>query len=175
MKAGRWIVGKFGRSDAGFGPAYLELVQAARQRPPPPRKRIRMRHAALSAAALMVAALPAQAQIRNAPAPRALEFAAYIFAASNVCGYRIGSDPFEALLAKQNVRIGDVQPRGPFGNRVQTMFTLMSNQMQQNRDQACLAVAGEYGPEGTVAKNVLLPAGQDAGAPAKPAEPAKPQ
>ncbi|MCJ2073882.1 hypothetical protein MKK75_34695 [Methylobacterium sp. J-030] len=132
-----------------------------------------MRQAVLSAA-LITAALPAQAQIRNAPAPRALEFAAYIFAASNVCGYRIGSDQFEGLLAKQNVRIADVQPRGPFGNRVQTMFTLMSNQMQQNRDQACLAVAGEYGPEGTVARNVLLPAGQDAGAPATPAEPAKP-
>jgi hypothetical protein len=134
-----------------------------------------MRHIALPAA-LMLAALPAQAQIRNAPGPRALEFAAYIFAASNVCGYRIGSDQFEALLAKQNVQIADVQPRGPFGNRVQTMFTLMSNQMVQNRDQACIAVAGEYGPEGTVAKNVLLPAGQDSSAPAaKPAEAAKPQ
>lgn len=134
-----------------------------------------MRHTALTAA-LMLAAVPAQAQIRNAPGPRALEFAAYIFAASNVCGYRIGSDQFEALLAKQNVQIADVQPRGPFGNRVQTMFTLMSNQMVQNRDQACIAVAGEYGPEGTIAKNVLLPAGQDSSAPAsKPAETAKPQ
>jgi hypothetical protein len=134
-----------------------------------------MRHTALTAA-LMLTAVPAQAQIRNAPGPRALEFAAYIFAASNVCGYRIGSDQFEALLAKQNVQIADVQPRGPFGNRVQTMFTLMSNQMVQNRDQACIAVAGEYGPEGTVAKNVLLPAGQDSSAPAaKPAETAKPQ
>ena len=134
-----------------------------------------MRHIALTAA-LMLAAVPAQAQIRNAPGPRALEFAAYIFAASNVCGYRIGSDQFEALLAKQNVQIADVQPRGPFGNRVQTMFTLMSNQMVQNRDQACIAVAGEYGPEGTIAKNVLLPAGQDSSAPAaKPAEAAKPQ
>jgi hypothetical protein len=134
-----------------------------------------MRHIALPAA-LMLAAVPAQAQIRNAPGPRALEFAAYIFAASNVCGYRIGSDQFEALLAKQNVQIADVQPRGPFGNRVQTMFTLMSNQMVQNRDQACIAVAGEYGPEGTIAKNVLLPAGQDSSAPAaKPAETAKPQ
>ncbi len=130
-----------------------------------------MRHIALPAA-LMAVVLPAQAQIRNAPAPRALEFSAYIFAASNVCGYRIGSEQFEALLAKQNVRIEDVQPRGPFGNRVQTMFTLMSNQMAQNRDQACIAVAGEYGPDGTVAKNVLLPASET---PAKPAEPAKPQ
>ncbi|MDP4004896.1 hypothetical protein [Methylobacterium sp. NEAU K] len=131
-----------------------------------------MRHVA-PFAALMLAALPAQAQIRNAPAPRTLEFAAYIFAASNVCGYRIGTDAFEALLAKQNVRIDDVQPRGPFGNRVQTMFTLMSNQMAVDRDQACLAVAGEYGPEGTVARNVLLPAGANPAAPA-PAEPAKP-
>ncbi|GJE12375.1 MULTISPECIES: hypothetical protein [Methylobacterium] len=132
-----------------------------------------MRHVALPAA-LMLASLPAQAQIRNAPAPRALEFAAYIFAASNVCGYRIGNEQFEALLAKQSVQVADVQPRGPFGNRVQTMFTLMSNQMAQNRDQACIAVAGEYGPEGTVAKNVLLPAGSDSAQPAKPVEPTKP-
>src|ERR687886_306049 len=115
--------------------------EATRQRSPAIEESVRMRHVALSAA-LMLSALPAQAQIRNAPAPRALEFAAYIFAASNVCGYRIGSDQFEALLAKQNVQIADVQPRGPFGNRVQTMFTLMSNQMVQNRDQACIAVAG---------------------------------
>ena len=121
-------------------------------------------------AAATLAALPAQAQIRNAPSPRALEFAAYIFAASNVCGYRIGSDQFEALLAKQNVQIGDVQPRGPFGNRVQTMFTLMSNQMQLNREGACLAVAGEYGPEGNIAKNVLQPSAEVPKAPAKPAQ-----
>ena len=126
-----------------------------------------------AAFALTLAALPAQAQIRNAPSPRALEFAAYIFAASNVCGYRIGNEAFEGLLAKQNVRVDDVQPRGPFGNRVQTMFTLMSNQMAQNRDQACIAVAGEYGPEGAITKNVLLPAGPTTGDPA-PTEPAKP-
>ena len=131
-------------------------------------------HTIAAFAALTLACVPAQAQIRNAPSPRALEFAAYIFAASNVCGYRIGNEAFEALLAKQNLRVADVQPRGPFGNHVQTMFTLMSNQMVQNRDQACLAVAGEYGPEGTVTKNVLLPAGQTSGAPEAPAEPAKP-
>ena len=32
------------------------------------------------------------------------------------------------------------------------MFALMSNQMQLNREKACLAVAGEYGPEGTVSQ-----------------------
>jgi hypothetical protein len=126
-----------------------------------------------TAFALTLAVLPAQAQIRNAPSPRALEFAAYIFAASNVCGYRIGNEAFEGLLAKQNVRVDDVQPRGPFGNRVQTMFTLMSNQMAQNRDQACIAVAGEYGPEGSITKNVLLPAGPTTGTPAEPAKPAR--
>jgi hypothetical protein len=109
-------------------------------------------------AATLASALPAQAQIRNAPSPRALEFAAYIFAASNVCGYRIGTDEFDALLEKQNVRAADVGPRGPFGGRVQTIFALMSNQMQLNREKACLAVAGEYGPEGSITKNVLLPA-----------------
>jgi hypothetical protein len=97
--------------------------------------------------------------IRNAPSPRALEFAAYIFSAVNVCGYVLGTGEFEALLAKQNTRPEDVSPRGPFGNRVMGIFTLMSNQMNLNREQACLAVAGEYGPEGAVAKNVLLPPG----------------
>lgn len=100
----------------------------------------------------------AQAQIRNAPNSRALEFAAYIFSAANVCGYRIGVDQFDALLQKQNVDPKDVAPRGPFGAKVQTMFALMSNQMQLDRERACLAVAGEYGPEGSVAKDVLLPA-----------------
>jgi hypothetical protein len=128
----------------------------------------RLARAATIAAALAasLSAVPAGAQIRNAPAPRALEFAAYIFAASNVCGYRIGTEAFEALLAKQNARAEDVAPRGPFGNRVQTMFALMSNQMALNREQACLAVAGEYGPEGNVAKNVLLPAESPAQPPA---------
>lgn len=126
-----------------------------------------MRHAIPLAAALILAGLPARAQIRNAPSPRALEFAAYIFAASNVCGYRIGTGPFEALLARQNVRVEDVRPGGPFGNRVQTVFALMSNQMAQDRDRACLAVAGEYGPQGAVARDVLLPPGAE---PAKPAQ-----
>ena len=117
-------------------------------------------HRPILALSLALVLLPAagQAQIRNAPSPRALEFAAYIFAASNVCGYRLGTEQFEALLAKQNTRAEDVSPRGPFGNRVQTMFALMSNQMQLNREKACVAVAGEYGPEGNVNKNVLLPA-----------------
>ena len=110
--------------------------------------------------------------IRNAPSPRALEFAAYIFSAVNVCGYQLGTDEFEALLAKQNTRLADVSPRGPFGNRVMGIFTLMSNQMNLNREQACLAVAGEYGPEGNVAKNVLLPLGATPPAPeSKPAQP----
>ena len=132
-----------------------------------------MRHAKPLAVALVLAGLPAQAQIRNAPSPRALEFAAYIFAASNVCGYRIGTGPFEALLARQNVRVEDVQPRGPFGNRVQTMFALMSNQMAQDRDRACLAVAGEYGPEGNLTRDVLLPPGAEPAAPTEPAKPAQ--
>lgn len=119
--------------------------------------------------ALPAQMLPAQGQIRNAPSPRALEFAAYIFAAANVCGYRIGTEEFDALLEKQNVRAADVSPRGPFGAKVQTMFALMSNQMQLNREKACLAVAGEYGPEGNVTKNVLLPA-PAADAPAAPAD-----
>lgn len=130
----------------------------------------------LAAAVLLCG--PAQAEIRNAPSPRALQFAAYIFAASNVCGYRIGAPEFEALLAKQNTRVADVQPGGPFGNQVQTMFTLMSNQMQMNREGACVAVAGEYGPEGNIARNVLQIGGAAPQAPApnagKAPEAAKP-
>lgn len=129
-----------------------------------------LRHA-LPFALLALAAAPAAAQIRNAPAPRALEFAAYIFAASNVCGFPIGTEQFEAMLAKQGTRSQDISPRGPFGNRVNTMFTLMSNQMALNRDTACLAVAGEYGPEGTITKNVLLPPGAPQPGSDKPAEP----
>ncbi|AWN45311.1 hypothetical protein DK419_02375 [Methylobacterium terrae] len=126
-----------------------------------------MRPTLLLAAALALACGPAAAQgIRNAPPPRALETAAYVFAAANVCGYRIGTAPFEALLARYQVTIEDVRPpRGPFGAKVQTIFTLMSNQMMQNRDAACRAVAGEYGPEGTVVPGILLPA--DAAPPAK--------
>ncbi|MCC0805532.1 hypothetical protein FPV16_04725 [Methylobacterium sp. W2] len=123
------------------------------------------------AAGLLMTSL-AEAQIRNAPPPRALEFAAYIFAAANVCGYRVGVDQFDALLQKQGVNAADVGPRGPFGGKVQTIFALMSNQMQLNREQACLAVAGEYGPEGNVTKNVLLPAAMD-GAPAESTPPAE--
>ena len=128
----------------------------------------------LCLAAGLFAPTLAQAQIRNAPPPRALEFAAYIFAAANVCGYQIGVEQFDALLQKQNVSAADVGPRGPFGNKVQTIFALMSNQMQLNREQACLAVAGEYGPEGNVVKNVLLPMGT-ATPPAEAKPPAEPK
>jgi hypothetical protein len=49
------------------------------------------------------------------------------------------------------------------------MFTLMSNQMMVNRDDACRIVATEYGPEGNVAKGVLLPAAAQAPEGAPPA------
>ncbi|WP_298959253.1 hypothetical protein [uncultured Methylobacterium sp.] len=111
----------------------------------------------------LVLAVPAQAQIRNAPPPRSLETAAYIFAAANVCGYRIGVAPFEGVLGRYGVTMEDVRPpRGPFGAKVQTLFALMSNQMMLNREAACLAVAGEYGPEGSLEKGVLLPAAVEA-------------
>lgn len=115
-----------------------------------------------AAVAALTAAGTAQAQIRNAPGPRALEFAAYVFAASNVCGFRIDTDQFEALLVKQNTHTQDIGPRGPFGTRVQGMFALMSNDMALHRDKACPAVAGEYGPEGTIARNLLIPAAAEA-------------
>ncbi len=129
----------------------------------------------LIAALLAGLTLPAAAEdrpIRNAPSPRSLEFAAYIYSAQNVCGYRIGVPAFEAELAKQGTKPEDVNPRGPFGRHIAGMFSLMSNQIQLNREAACLAVAGEFGPEGKIAKNVLLPAGaDDAPAAPKPGEP----
>ena len=118
----------------------------------------------LIAAVLAGFAMPALAEdaaaprtIRNAPAPRALELAAYIYAASNVCGYKIGVPEFDGVLAKMNTRSEDVSPRGPFGARIQGIFAMMSNDMAQHREQSCIAVAGEYGPEGSLAKNVLQP------------------
>ena len=119
---------------------------------------------------------PTDRPIRNAPSPRGMELAAYIFAAANVCSYRIGVPEFEALLAKLNTRVEDVGPRGPFGPRVQGIFALMSNDMAKHREQSCLAVAGEYGPEGAIAKNVLQPAPADAPAvEGKPPEPKTPE
>ncbi|MEH3144874.1 MAG: hypothetical protein PGN34_05905 [Methylobacterium frigidaeris] len=110
-------------------------------------------------AVALALATPARAQIRNAPPPRSLETAAYIFAAANVCGYRIGVAPFETILGRYGVTMEEVRPpRGPFGAKVQALFTLMSNRMMLDREAACLAVAGEYGPEGSVEKGVLLPA-----------------
>ncbi|GEO98026.1 hypothetical protein [Methylobacterium haplocladii] len=118
----------------------------------------------LIAAMLAGFALPAVAEdaapprtIRNAPAPRALELAAYIYSASNVCGYKIGVPEFDAVLSKMNTKSEDVSPRGPFGARIQGIFAMMSNDMALHREQSCIAVAGEYGPEGSIAKNVLQP------------------
>ncbi|ACA19608.1 conserved hypothetical protein [Methylobacterium sp. 4-46] len=133
-----------------------------------------IRPAPALAAVLALCSAAAAQPIRNAPPPRALETAAYVFAAANVCGYRIGVEPFETLLGRYNVTVEDVRPpRGPFGAKVQAMFTLMSNQMMANREEACRIVATEFGPEGNVAKGILLPAAAQApgdGAPAAPAE-----
>ncbi|GLS44036.1 hypothetical protein [Methylobacterium brachythecii] len=129
----------------------------------------------LIAGLLAEATLPAAAEdaappkpIRNAPAPQALTLAAYVYAASNVCGYRIGVPEFDALLAKMNVKAEDVGPRGAFGSHIQGMFTMMSNDMALHREQSCIAVAGEYGPEGNIAKNVLQPVAAGETPPAPP-------
>ncbi len=116
---------------------------------------------------------PAQRSIRNAPSARALELSAYIYSAANVCGYRIGTPAFEALLAKQGTKPEDVALRGPFGGRILSIFQLMSNDMAKHREESCLAVAGEYGPEGNLAKDVLLPPGPDAPAVEAPAPAAR--
>lgn len=117
--------------------------------------------------------------IQNAPDPRAFTLASYVYAASNVCGYKIGTGEFETLLARYGLKGADVAPRGRFVARLSTMFTMMSNDMQRNREQACLAVAAEYGPDGTIAKNVLQPMdgvipedGKGADGTPAPAEPA---
>ncbi|TXN24648.1 hypothetical protein [Methylobacterium sp. WL9] len=132
----------------------------------------------LAAVLLAGFALPAVAEdaapprtIRNAPAPRALELAAYVYAASNVCGYKIGVPEFDAVLAKMNTKSEDVSPRGPFGARIQGIFGMMSNDMALHREQSCIAVAGEYGPEGSIAKNVLQPTAAGEVAPPAPKAP----
>jgi hypothetical protein len=132
----------------------------------------------LIAALLAGLAVPAMAEdaapprtIRNAPSPRALELAAYIYSASNVCGYKIGVPEFDAVLAKMNTKSEDISPRGPFGARIQGIFAMMSNDMAQHREQSCIAVAGEYGPEGSLAKNVLQPMAPGEVAPPAPKAP----
>lgn len=118
-----------------------------------------MQRLALAALASTLALGPAAAQIRNAPSPRAIELAAYIFAVTNVCGWRLDPEAFEALMKRQNVTVDDVSPRGPFGNRIGGQFALMSNQMAQNRTVACEAAWREFGDEGVVVKGLAkLPA-----------------
>ena len=52
------------------------------------------------------------------------------------------------------------------------MFALMSNEMARDRARSCVAIDAEYGKEGTVARNLLLPA--DAAAPPSPPPAAEP-
>ena len=106
-------------------------------------------------ALLLLAGGAAQAQIRNAPPPRSLETAAYIYAVTNVCGFRIRPDPFRELFAKQGVTPDLVALRGPFGHKIQSMFVVMSNGLAQNRDAACAAAWTEFGRDGSVAAGLL--------------------
>ena len=91
-----------------------------------------MQRLSLAGIAVLLTLGPAAAQIRNAPSPRAIELAAYIFAVTNVCGWRLDPDAFEGLMKRQNVTVEDVSPQGPFGNRIGGQFALMSNQMAKS-------------------------------------------
>jgi hypothetical protein len=115
-----------------------------------------MRSIPITALALLAAGA-AEAQIRNAPPPRSLETAAYIYAVTNVCGFRIRPDPFRELFAKQGVTPDLVALRGPFGHKIQSMFVVMSNGLAQNRDAACAAAWTEFGRDGSVAAGLLEP------------------
>ena len=104
---------------------------------------------------LALSAAPAGAQIRNAPPPRTLEIAAYIYAVTNVCGFRLKPEPFRELFVKQGVTPDSVAIQGPFGQKIEAMFAIMSNGMAQNRDAACAAAWKEFGRDGVVAAGLL--------------------
>jgi hypothetical protein len=106
-------------------------------------------------AAFLALASPAGAQIRNPPNPRALELAAYIFAATNVCGYRLAPEPFGKLIANHGATTEDVSPQGPFGARIRTMFVIMSNGLAQHRETGCDEAWRGFGINGIVSAGVL--------------------
>ena len=89
------------------------------------------------------------------PSPRAFEIAAYVYAATNVCGFRIVPERFERLIADQGASTTDVGAQGPFGNRIRTLFVLISSRMAQDRPAACEAAWREFGAQGSVAPGVV--------------------
>lgn len=91
----------------------------------------------------------------NPPPPAAVEAAAYVYAAANVCGFRIEPEAFDRLLRGRGSSAADLQLQGPFGGRIRTRFVILSNGMAGARDQACATVWRELGREGSVEAGVV--------------------
>ena len=120
---------------------------------------------------LMLSALAAGsalAQDRPEPKAEALRMAAYIYAATNVCGFRLAPDRFEHLMRDRGATTVEAGIRGPYGNQIRTMFALISNGMAQNRALACEAAWREFGSGGTIAEGLLQEAPASDGATARP-------
>ena len=118
--------------------------------------------------ALILAALPARGQGADAPppppgeinppSPLAVETAAYVYAAANICGFRINPEAFDGLLRQRGSTAADLRPQGPFGGRIRTRFVMLSNGMAGDRNTACTTVWRELGAEGSIAPNVVAEA-----------------
>jgi hypothetical protein len=109
---------------------------------------------------LTVLPLPALAQEQpglplNPPPPAAVEAAAYVYAAANVCGFRIEPAAFDRLLRGRGSSAADLQLQGPFGGRIRTRFVILSNGMAGARETACSTVWRELGREGSVEAGVV--------------------
>ncbi len=97
---------------------------------------------------------PAPGEIAPPP-PLAVEAAAYVYAAANVCGFRIDPEAFDGLLRQRGSSASDLRLQGPFGGRIRTRFVIITNGMAGDRNAACATVWRELGAEGTVAAGVV--------------------
>ena len=122
----------------------------------------------LALASLALVGGAAQAQGRPEPKAEALRMAAYIYAATNVCGFRMAPDRFERLIGSRGATLEEVGIRGPYGNQIRTMFALISNGMAQNRPLACEAAWREFGREGTIDQGLFQEAPPPDGTTARP-------
>lgn len=103
----------------------------------------------------LLALLPAGAMAQNPPPPLAVETAAFVYAAANVCGFRIDPDAFDRLLTERGSSASELRLQGPAGGRIRTRFVLLSNRLAQDRNASCTIAWQELGREGTITPGVL--------------------
>jgi hypothetical protein len=89
------------------------------------------------------------------PPPLAVEAAAYVYAAANVCGFRIDPEAFDRLLRQRGSDAATLRLQGPFGSRIRTRFVMLTNGMAGDRNNACTVVWRELGAEGTLQAGVV--------------------